>query len=44
MLEYLKTKAQRDAFLDRYDNFLFDCDGMMFISAFFYQYIIDTFF
>lgn len=27
MLEYLKNKAQRDAFIDKYDNFLFDCDG-----------------
>lgn len=28
MLDYLKTKAERDAFIDQYDNFLFDCDGM----------------
>lgn len=27
MLEYLKTQAEREAFIDKYDNFLFDCDG-----------------
>ncbi|KAG2191922.1 hypothetical protein INT46_011649 [Mucor plumbeus] len=29
MLDYLKTKAERDAFIDQYDNFLFDCDGVL---------------
>lgn len=27
MLQYLKTKEEREAFIDKYDNFLFDCDG-----------------
>lgn len=27
MLEYIKTKEEREAFIDKYDNFLFDCDG-----------------
>jgi len=31
MLDYLETKAERDAFIDQYDNFLFDCDGMLYI-------------
>lgn len=31
MLDYLKTKAERDAFIDKYDNFLFDCDGMLYM-------------
>jgi 4-nitrophenyl phosphatase len=29
MLEYLSNKEKRDAFLDKYDNFLFDCDGVL---------------
>ncbi|KAK4517909.1 uncharacterized protein ATC70_001257 [Mucor velutinosus] len=29
MLDYLETKAERDAFIDQYDNFLFDCDGVL---------------
>ncbi|KAI7907836.1 HAD-like domain-containing protein [Cokeromyces recurvatus] len=29
MLEYLQTKAEREAFIDKYDNFLFDCDGVL---------------
>jgi len=32
MLDYLETKAERDAFIDKYDNFLFDCDGMLYIN------------
>ncbi|KAI8639671.1 HAD-like domain-containing protein [Parasitella parasitica] len=29
MLDYLQTKAARDAFINQYDNFLFDCDGVL---------------
>ncbi|ORE05089.1 2-phosphoglycolate phosphatase [Rhizopus microsporus var. microsporus] len=29
MLQYLKTKEEREAFIDKYDNFLFDCDGVL---------------
>ncbi|KAI8372044.1 HAD-like domain-containing protein [Choanephora cucurbitarum] len=29
MLEFLGTKEQREAFIDQYDNFLFDCDGVL---------------
>ncbi|KAI9474154.1 MAG: HAD-like domain-containing protein [Benjaminiella poitrasii] len=29
MLDNLQTKEQREAFIDRYDNFLFDCDGVL---------------
>lgn len=27
MLQYLKTKEEREEFINKYDNFLFDCDG-----------------
>jgi hypothetical protein len=27
MLQYLQNKEDREAFIDKYDNFLFDCDG-----------------
>lgn len=30
MLQYLSNKAEREAFIDKYDNFLFDCDGKQF--------------
>lgn len=29
MLQYLKTQADCEAFIDKYDNFLFDCDGKL---------------
>ncbi|KAI7891807.1 HAD-like domain-containing protein [Mucor mucedo] len=29
MLEYIQTKEEREAFIDKYDNFLFDCDGVL---------------
>ncbi|GAA5804362.1 HAD-like domain-containing protein [Helicostylum pulchrum] len=29
MLQYLSTKEDREAFIDKYDNFLFDCDGVL---------------
>lgn len=37
MLEYLKTKEEREAFIDNYDNFLFDCDGKDF---FFFKWLM----
>ncbi len=27
MLKYLSNKAEREAFIEQYDNYLFDCDG-----------------
>ncbi|KAG1140411.1 hypothetical protein G6F37_001774 [Rhizopus arrhizus] len=29
MLQYLKTKEEREEFINKYDNFLFDCDGVL---------------
>lgn len=29
MLQYLSDKTEREAFIDKYDNFLFDCDGVL---------------
>ncbi|KAI8887899.1 2-phosphoglycolate phosphatase [Backusella circina FSU 941] len=29
MLQYLQNKEDREAFIDKYDNFLFDCDGVL---------------
>ncbi|KAK9472541.1 HAD-like domain-containing protein [Dipodascopsis tothii] len=42
MSEKITTKAQADEFLDSYDNFLFDCDGVLWQGSELLPYVVET--